>query len=66
MTSGNGERKHRTSWRRSADELHGTVVRYAGVALLVYAGAFDRFKNPALLPAAMGMIFYKNVVGKGE
>lgn len=53
----------RGSLRSWLDAWHGTVVRYVGVGLLVYAVAVDRFRNPALLPAATGMIFYKNVAG---
>jgi hypothetical protein len=39
-----------------------TVVRYLGVALIVYAALIDRGRNPALIPAATAMICFKMVV----
>jgi hypothetical protein len=51
--------------RRKADEWFATVVRYVGVGLLVYAGVVDQGANPALIPAAMGMILFKTVYGGG-
>lgn len=49
--------------RRGLDEWFGTLARYAGLALLLYAGAIDRFHNPALIPAATGLMFLKNITG---
>ncbi len=51
--------------RRRADEWFPTVVRYAGVVLLFYAGVIDKGGNPALIPAAMGLILFKTVYGGG-
>jgi hypothetical protein len=49
--------------RRRLDEWFPTVVRYIGVALLVYAAVFDRGRTPALIPAAAGLILVKPVLG---
>jgi hypothetical protein len=51
--------------RRRLDDWFPTVARYAGVVLLFYAAAIDRGGNPALIPAAMGMILFKSVYGQG-
>jgi hypothetical protein len=48
------------------DSWFPTLARYLGLGLLVYAGLFDRGKNPALIPGATGLIFLKNVIGGGE
>lgn len=46
--------------KEGLDSWFLTIARYsalcAGVGLFVYAGAIDRFRNPALLPAATGLI----------
>jgi hypothetical protein len=52
------------SRRKVFDEIFPTVVRYVGVAVFVYAAVVDRGRNPALIPAAMGMIFFKTIYGK--
>lgn len=57
-------RRHKNG-RRKLDDWFPTVVRYVGVGLLVYAGVVDRGANPALIPAAMGMILFKTVYGSG-
>jgi hypothetical protein len=51
--------------RKSLDAWFGTVARYAGLTLLVYAIAIDRLRNPALLPAATGLMLLQNVTGSG-
>lgn len=51
--------------REVLDVWFPTVVRYAGVALLVYAALVDRGRNPALIPTAAGMILFKSVYGDG-
>ena len=56
----------RSSKRRLMDNIFPTLVRYAGIALIVYAAFVDKGKNPALIPAATGMIFFKTIVGSGE
>lgn len=52
--------------RRGLDEWFGTIAHYAGLALLLYAVTVDRLRNPAILPAAMGLIFLRNVTGNGN
>lgn len=51
--------------RRKLDEWFPTVVRYGGFVLLLYSGVVDRGANPALIPAAMGMILFKTVYSGG-
>jgi hypothetical protein len=51
--------------RRKLDDWFPTFVRYAGALLLLYAGVIDKGANPALIPAAMGMILFKSVYGSG-
>jgi hypothetical protein len=53
------------SRRKILDEWFPTVLRYAGVVLIVYAALVDMGRNPALIPAATGMIFYKTIYGGG-
>jgi hypothetical protein len=53
------------SRRKILDEWFPTVLRYAGVVLIVYAALVDMGRNPALIPAATGMIFFKTVYGGG-
>ena len=55
----------RRTRRDLLDEWFPIIVRYVGVGLLVYAGLVDRGANPALIPAAMGMILFKTVYGSG-
>ena len=54
------------SWQKRLDKWFPTLLRYTGVALLVYAALIDRGKNPALIPAATGMIFFKTIYGSGD
>ena len=49
--------------RRALDAWFPTVVRYAGVVLLLYAAFIDQGKSPALLPTAAGLILFKTVYG---
>jgi hypothetical protein len=42
------------------------LARYFGLALMGYAVVFDQGRNPALIPAATGLIFLKTVLGNGE
>lgn len=44
------------------DEWLPTVVRWLGVASLVYGVFLDHFDNPAIIPAATGMLLFKTVV----
>lgn len=48
--------------RRALDVWFPTIVRYAGIVLLIYAAIIDKGRNPALIPSAAGMILFKNVV----
>lgn len=59
------ERK-REPWRKRLDAWFPTLIRYIGVALIVYAALIDKGHNPALIPAATGMFFFKTVYGNGE
>lgn len=52
--------------RRALDGWFGTIVRYTGFGMLLYCFAVDKFRNPALFPAALAMMFLKNVAGAGE
>jgi hypothetical protein len=57
---------HRRRLRRQLfDDLFPTAVRYAGFVLIIYAAFVDQGKNPALIPAATGMIFFKTVYAGG-
>lgn len=47
---------------RLLDRIFPTIVRYIGVALMVYAATVDRGRNPGLIPAATGMVFYKTIL----
>ena len=51
--------------RKTLDVWFPTVVRYAGVGLLIFAAVIDRGKNPALIPTAAGMILFKTVYNGG-
>lgn len=51
--------------RRRLDSTFPTLVRYGGFILMVYAALIDKGRNPALIPAATGMIFFKTVYGDG-
>lgn len=50
--------------RRAIDSWVGTLTQVIGLLILLYAILIDRFKNPALLPGATGLIFLKAVAGK--
>ncbi len=52
--------------RRGFDAWFPTLVRYGGFILMVYAALVDRGRNPALIPAATGMIFLKSIYGNGK
>ena len=54
--------------RAVLDTWFPTVLRYVGLGLMIYGAAIDRGANPALIPAATGMIFFKTVyrAGGGE
>lgn len=52
--------------KRRFDYWFPTLTRYAGVTLIIYAAVIDRGRNPALIPAATGMIFLKTIYGNGE
>ena len=54
------------SLRHKFDDIFPTLVRYVGVVLMTYAGFVDKGANPALIPAATGMIFFKTIVGTRE
>lgn len=51
--------------RKTLDTWFPTVVRYVGVALLIYAAVIDEGRNPALIPTAAGLILFKSVYGSG-
>lgn len=60
--SGSSTRTRRfAAWRDSLDQWFPTLLRYAGLGLMVYAALIDRGRNPALIPAATGAIFFKTV-----
>jgi hypothetical protein len=48
------------------DSWFPTLARYVGLVLMTYAATVDRGRNPALIPAATGLIFLKNVLGNGK
>lgn len=52
-------------WREQLDEWFPTLIRYVGVGLIIYAAVVDRGHNPALIPAATGMFFFKTIYGGG-
>lgn len=52
--------------RRALDTWFPTLARYFGLALMVYAVLVDRGRNPALIPAATGLVFLKTVVNSGN
>jgi hypothetical protein len=52
--------------RRALDSWFPTLARYFGLALLAYAALVDKGRNPALYPAAMGLVFLKTVLGNGN
>lgn len=52
--------------RPGLDTWFPTLARYAGLVLLAYSALIDQGRNPALIPAATGLIFLKNVLGGGD
>ncbi len=48
--------------QRGLDEWFGTLVRYTGLGLVLYAAFVDKFHNPFLVPAAAGMMGLKTVL----
>jgi len=59
------------SWKRrishrALDVWFPTLARYFGLGLMAYAVFFDQGQNPALVPAATGLIFLKTVLGNGN
>lgn len=48
--------------RRGLDSWFPTLARYFGLGLMGYAVFVDKGQNPALIPAATGLIFLKTVV----
>ena len=52
--------------RRAIDSWLGTIAQVLGILILIYAIFIDQFKNPALLPAATGILFLKTVAGRGQ
>lgn len=59
----------RPSRRKKADDLFPTVVRYAGVVIILVLAINAIFTNngveyPGLIVAASGMILYKTVRGE--
>lgn len=51
---------------KALDEWFPRIVRYCGLALLLYAGLFDHLDNPAMLPLGFGMVFFKNIYQSGK
>lgn len=56
----------KVGWRHALDSWFPTVTRYIGVILMVYAALIDHGSNPALIPAATGLILFKTVYGSGD
>jgi len=48
-------------WRQNYPDL----ARLCGLVMFVYAGVVDKGRNPALVPAAMGLTLLKTVVNGG-
>jgi len=48
--------------RRVLDSWFPTVARWCGLGLIFYAVLFDQGRNPALIPAATGLIFLKTAI----
>jgi hypothetical protein len=53
------------SSQKALDSWLPTLVRYLGLIAMGYGIFFDRGANPALIPAATGMILFKTVYGGG-
>lgn len=52
--------------RAELDAWLPTFVRYLGLLALVYGAFIDRFSNPAIIPAAMGMLLFKSIFNDGR
>lgn len=50
--------------RAELDSWFGTLARYLGLLLVVYAVFVDKLRDPSLLTVAAGLVFFKSVVGK--
>ena len=59
-------RRRRRFSRKVADLWFATLIRYAGLTLMLYAALIDQGKNPALIPAATGMVCLKTLIPGGE
>ena len=53
-------------FRRLMDETLPTLVHYLGIIVLVYAIFIDHLENPALIPAATGLLLFKAIYGSGD
>lgn len=51
--------------RRLLDSWFPTLARYCGLVLLAYGVLVDQGHNPALIPAATGLIFLKTAINGG-
>lgn len=60
---GSNSRETPNTWQASLDRWHPTLVRYAGLALMLYAALTREFE---LCIGATGMILYKTVYGDGS
>ena len=49
--------------RKALDSWFPTLARYAGLVMMGHAALIDQGQNPALIPAATGLIFLKNFLG---
>lgn len=52
--------------RRGLDAWFPTILRYTGWGVAIYGVFVDQGHNPALLPLAGGMIFFKTIYGDGS
>ncbi len=48
--------------RKALDSWFPTLARYAGLGLMGFAALIDQGQNPALIPAATGLIFLKSFI----
>lgn len=66
-------KERRSAWlafermlRRELDQWFSTLARFTGFPLLFYSILIDHLRTPSLLTAAVGLLFLKNIVGKGD
>lgn len=52
--------------RGELDLWFGTLARYLGLGLVVYAVLVNKLRDPGLLTVAIGLVAFKTVVGKGD